>query len=247
VGLIVALHGGVATLTIDRPDALNALDWDLLRALEATLGSCATHPRVRCVVLTGAGERAFCGGVDLQTGLEFTADSAREWVRLGHRVCNRLATLPQPVLAAVRGYALGAGLELALACDLRLLGDDAQLGLPVAARGWPPGWGGLRRLQALVGPARARRLALLGEPVRAPEALSWGLAQWVVPAPFLGQEAVGLGQRLAAADPGAMLRMKGALAAPDLVSDAAAVAADEAAHAALAEDAAFKALIAGLR
>jgi len=121
------------------------------------------------------------------------------------------------------------------------------VGLPLAARGWPPGWGGLRRLQSLVGPARARRLALLAEPIRAPEALTWGLAQWVVPAPFLGQEATGLGQRLAAGEPEAVLRMKGELAAPGLVSDAAAVAADEAALAALAEDAAFKALIASLR
>jgi len=247
VGLIVDLHGGVATLTLDRPETLNALDWELLRALDATLASCATHPRVRCVVLTGAGERAFCAGVDLQTGAELTAASAREWIRLGHRVCNRLATLPQPVLAAIRGHVLGGGLELALACDLRLLGDDAQVGLPLAARGWPPGWGGLRRLQSLVGPARARRLALLAEPIRAPEALTWGLAQWVVPAPFLGQEATGLGQRLAAGEPEAVLRMKGELAAPGLVSDAAAVAADEAALAALAEDAAFKALIASLR
>ena len=132
MGLIVDLHGGVATLTLDRPETLNALDWELLRALDATLASCATHPRVRCVVLTGAGERAFCAGVDLQTGAELTAASAREWIRLGHRVCNRLATLPQPVLAAIRGHVLGGGLELALACDLRLLGDDAQVGLPLS-------------------------------------------------------------------------------------------------------------------
>lgn len=157
--------------------------------------------------------------------MELTPTTAAEWVSLGHRLLNRLAALPQPVVAAVHGYALGGGLELALACDFRLLADDAQLGLPEVTRGWTAGWGGPQRLQALVGPSRARDLALLGEPIDAVTAQAWGLGRRV-DTPALADEARSLARRLAQWDVDAVRRTKAMLLTPALVIDEAAVRRD---------------------
>lgn len=230
--LVQERAAGVVTLTLNRPEKLNALNWDVLRALEDTLAACAADPEVRCVVLVGAGERAFSAGADLQAVAALTPETAREWIRLGHRVCNRLASLPQPVVAALRGYCLGGGLELALACDFRIAADDARLGLPEVSHGWVPGWGGARRLATLAGPARARLLALLAEPVSAQVAELWGLVHRVVPPETLLREATAFAERLAGYSPEAVRQVKATLLVRGLVLDEAAIEADAAALAA---------------
>lgn len=217
--LNVGRERGVATLTLNRPEKLNALNWELLDALQQTLDTTAGDPTVRCVVLVGAGERAFSAGADLRELRDLTLETAREWARRGHRLFNRLAMLPQPVVAAIRGYALGGGMEMVLACDLRIAAEDARLGLPEVSRGWLPAWGGLRRLPAIVGAARAREVALLGEPVDAATALAWGLVQRVVPSGRLAEETAALAERLSGLSPGAVRRAKAALAVPGLVVD----------------------------
>jgi enoyl-CoA hydratase len=213
------LEDGVLTLTLNRPEKRNALDWATLRALEGALAEAAGEDGVRCVVLRGAGERAFCAGADLRAVMELTPETARRWVETGHRVLNTLVALPQPVIAAVRGYALGGGLELALACDIRVLGDDARLGLPEVTRGWTPGWGGPRRLRAIVGPARAAELALIGEPIDAPTARAWGLAQRVVPAGALDERVAELAALLAGRDRDAVRAVKTLLVRGDAPGD----------------------------
>lgn len=224
--LTTGREGSVATLTLNRPDRLNALNWELLRALDEVTSALGQDQSVRCVLLSGAGERAFSAGADLRAGLEFTAGTAREWIRLGHRVFNRLVVLPQPVVAAIRGYALGGGLELALACDFRVAAEDARLAQPEVSRGWLPGWGGLWRLAAIVGPARAREMVLLGEPLGAEMALAWGLVHRVVPPVLLTAEAMALAQRLAGLSPDAVRVAKAVLATPGLVIGEAAIAED---------------------
>jgi enoyl-CoA hydratase len=234
--LVQERTAGIVTLTLHRPEKLNALSWELLHALEDAVRACAADPAVRCVLLTGAGERAFSAGADLEAVAALTPESAREWIRLGHRICNGLVSLPQPVIAALRGYCLGGGLELAVACDFRIAAEDARLGLPEVSRGWTPGWGGARRLATLVGPARARQLALVAEPVSAQVAEAWGLVHRVVPPERLLSEATALAQRLAGFAPAAVREVKAALQVPGLVLDEAAIEADAATLAAFVAD-----------
>ncbi len=222
---------GVLRLTLNRPEKRNALSWELLEALDDALARCAGDPSVRCVAIAGAGDRAFSAGADLRDALSLTPESARRWIALGHQALNRIVDLPQPVIAAVQGFALGGGLELALACDFRILADDAKLGLPEVTRGWTPGWGGVRRAERLLGPARARQLALLGQPIDAPTALAWGLATRVAPALALQETTDAAAQHLAGLAPPAVATLKATLAS-GLRVDPDDVAADEEALAA---------------
>lgn len=224
--VLVARQGAVLTLTINREARLNALDWTVLEALDAALDAADGSADVRCVVLVGAGERAFCSGADLASIAALTSETAKRWIRLGHRVFNRLVLLPVPVIAAIGGYALGGGLELALACDLRVLADDARIGLPEVTHGWTAGWGGPRRLQALVGPARAREAALLGELIDASTAAAWGLAYRVVSRSQLRDDVRRVATRVAAFDAGAMRRTKAMLDLPALMIGEADIEAD---------------------
>jgi enoyl-CoA hydratase len=179
---------GVATLVVDRPP-LNALSYQAKEEIAACLEEVAADPDVRCLVLFGAGGRAFSVGSDIK---EFPEVTAR---RLGHRravhehsVYNRIDFFPVPTIAAIEGHCLGGGLELALACDLRVAGQTSRLGLPEVKLGVFPGGGGTERLPRLIGEARARELIYTGEPVDAQEAWRIGLVNRVVPA---GQALIG--------------------------------------------------------
>lgn len=213
VPLVVEHRGAVVWLTLNRPAKRNALNRELLEALDGALVHCAGDESVRCVVIAGAGERAFSAGADLREALTLTPATAREWIALGHRAFNRIVDLPQPVIAAVQGFALGGGFELALACDFRILAENAVLGMPEVTRGWTPGWGGVRRAARLAGPARARQLALVGKPIDAPAALAWGLATEVVPATELSTAAGTLAAHLAGLAAGAATVIKTSLTA----------------------------------
>jgi enoyl-CoA hydratase/carnithine racemase len=166
----------VATITIDRSEKLNAIDPAMLDALRVAFQIADRSGDVRAVILTSAGERAFCVGADINawSGLE-PLDMWRRWVRDGHAALDAIASVRQPVIAAINGLALGGGLELALACDLRIAAATARFGSPEVRIGTLPGWGGTRRLADTVGVARAKQLVFTGEQIDAAIAESWGL------------------------------------------------------------------------
>ena len=180
-GLVRLFRGGhLATLNLNRPEKLNALTPPMIGGIEEAVDAIEADGEVRVVILTSSGERAFCVGADIGAWSDLQPlDMWRRWVREGHRVFDRLARLRQPLIAVVDGHALGGGLELAAAADLRIVEAHARLGLPEAGIGTVPGWSGTQRLVRRVGPQAVRRLALTGEPIAAHEALRLGLADEV--------------------------------------------------------------------
>lgn len=175
----VDLAEGIATLTLDRPEALNALSAELLDGLEETFRSLAEDTSLRAVILTGAG-KAFVAGGDIKVMAALEPGAARAFARRGQAVFDRIAEFPRPVIAAINGFALGGGSELALACDLRIASETAKLGQPEVSLGLIPGYGGTQRLVRLVGPSAAKYLIFTGEMVSAQKALQLGLVDEVV-------------------------------------------------------------------
>ena len=190
------IHGQVGVITLDRPP-VNALSGELIGDLVAAVDRAAA-PEVRAVVITGSPR--FSAGADItefKASMEDGSGAERVGIEL-ERALDRVESLPKPVVAAVRGFALGGGLELAMACDLRVLADDATVGQPEVRLGVIPGAGGTQRLPRLVGVGRARDLVYTGRTISADLALAWGLADRVVPAERLSDEAMALADELAA-------------------------------------------------
>ena len=177
--VVVERDGGVATVTIDRRDALNALDLETLRALRERLAELAHDDEARVVVLTGAGERAFMAGADIKYMSGLDVLEAREWGGLGHATALLLETMPKPTIAAINGFALGGGCELALACDIRYAASTARIGQPEINLGIIPGWGGTQRLARATSLGFAKELILTGRMVGAEEAERRGLVNAV--------------------------------------------------------------------
>jgi enoyl-CoA hydratase len=174
--------GGVVTITLDRPEKRNALTIEMLRQLERIVDELEGDRSCRLVLVTGAGSSAFSTGADLGAFAEQDREAVwRVWVPIGHRIFGRLSALPMPTIAVLNGDALGGGLELALACDLRLAAAETALGFPEVRVGTLPGWGGTGRLIEAVGLARARQLVLTGMPIPAEQAVMWGLVSDCVP------------------------------------------------------------------
>jgi enoyl-CoA hydratase/carnithine racemase len=178
--VLLAIDGSVAIVTLNRPEKLNALTMEMVDTLSDIATRIEADRALRCVILTGAGERAFCVGADINawSALE-PLDMWRTWTRRGHQVFDQWAQLRQPVIAAVNGHALGGGLELAGAADLRVAAAGAQFGLPETSIATVPGWSGTQRLTGLLGAARVKYLALTGRRLSADEALRSGLVQEV--------------------------------------------------------------------
>ena len=175
-------HGDhIAIVTINRPEALNAFTSDLLRELAGVFDQIADDASIRAVILTGAGERSFVAGADVKEMAGLGEAEGRVFGELGHATPNLIAAMPQPVIAAVNGFAFGGGSELALACDFRIASENAQFAQPEVSLGIPPGWGGSQRLPRLVGPGLAADLILTGRRIGAEEALRIGLVNQVVP------------------------------------------------------------------
>jgi len=173
--LTVRLEESTAILTLNRPEQRNALNRDVFLLLRELIGEAESDRAVRTLVLTGAGERAFCAGADIRAMQSIGVDAAREWSLLGHSVLQALEDLPKPVIAAINGVALGGGCELALACDFRFMAESAQIGQPEIKLGLMPGWGGTQRLPRIVGEALAKDLVLTGRLMAADEARRAGL------------------------------------------------------------------------
>jgi enoyl-CoA hydratase len=169
----------VAVVTVDRQEALNALDVETLTALRDRLRELAEDSETRVVVLTGAGEKAFVAGADIKYMSGLDAEGATAWGALGHEATRLLETMPKPTIAAVNGFALGGGCELALACDVRYASSRAKLGQPEIDLGIIPGWGGTQRLPQVVGVGVAKELLYTGRNVNAEEALRIGLVNGV--------------------------------------------------------------------
>jgi enoyl-CoA hydratase len=179
VSLDVERDGGVATVTVNRPDALNAVDLEHAEALHAHLEQLAADETVRVVILTGAGEKSFIAGADIKYMQALGVLEARRWGELGHACGHLLETMPKPTIAAINGYALGGGLELALACDLRVAASTAKLGQPEIDLGILPGWGGSIRLARTTTLGFAKELIYTGRQIDAAEALAHGLVNAV--------------------------------------------------------------------
>ena len=197
----IADRDAIRTITVDRPSKLNALDLATIDALDAAFAAAAEDPAVRCVVLTGAGPKAFVAGADIAQMNGLTAVQGRDFSLRGQRLMRRIERMPKPVVAMVNGFALGGGLELAMACHLRIAADSAKLGQPEINLGLVPGFGGSQRLLRLAGRAVALELCLLGTPVDAARALQLGIVNRVVPAAELEAQTMQVAAQLAAAAP----------------------------------------------
>jgi len=202
----VARDGAVAVVTIDREEALNALDVATLTELRDRLREVGGDATVRAVVLTGAGEKAFAAGADIKYMSGLDAEQAKAWGALGHETTAALETMPKPAIAAINGFALGGGCELALACDLRYASGRAKLGQPEINLAIVPGWGGTQRLTRVCGIGVAKDLIYTGRTVGAEEALRVGLINEIAD-PVL-ERALEVAHSLAAKSAGALALAK---------------------------------------
>jgi enoyl-CoA hydratase len=208
VSIDVERDGAVATVTVNRPDALNAIDLEHAERLRDELEALAGDEAVRVVVLTGAGEKSFVAGADIKYMQALGTMEARRWGELGHACGHLLETMAKPTIASINGYALGGGLELALACDLRLAASTAKLGQPEIDLGVLPGWGGSIRLARTTTLGFAKSLIFTGRPVDAADALEHGLVNAVYEPGELGQKTRELAEGLAAKSPLALAYAK---------------------------------------
>jgi len=181
VNLLVSVSERIATVTVNRPKSLNALNPATVRELSAAFAEMADRDDVGVVVLTGAGEKAFVAGADISEMRHFNAVQALEFALFGQGVLERIERLPQPVIGAINGFALGGGCELAMACDILIAADTARFGQPEVNLGIIPGYGGTQRLPRLVGRNIAKEIVLTGEMITAQRAYEIGLVNRVVP------------------------------------------------------------------
>ncbi|MDT8449832.1 MAG: enoyl-CoA hydratase-related protein [Wenzhouxiangellaceae bacterium] len=214
--IAVERAGRVATVTVNRPDKLNALDAATITELNRAFEHLEADPEVRAVVLTGAGDKAFVAGADIGEIRACNPTRAHEFSLAGQRLMRRIERCDKPVLAAINGFALGGGLELAMACHLRLAADSARLGLPEITLGLMPGFGGTQRLTRLVGRGRALEMMMTGTPIDAATAREFGLVNAVVESGAVVESAGEIAARLAAAAP---LALAGIIAAVDQAGD----------------------------
>ncbi|MBW2056080.1 MAG: enoyl-CoA hydratase/isomerase family protein [Deltaproteobacteria bacterium] len=186
--LLLDIAEGIGTVAINRPKALNALNMETLHELQAVFGELEEDDRVGVVILTGSGDRAFVAGADIQEMKEMNCLEAFRFSRLGHETLGRIERMGKVVIAAVNGFALGGGTELALACDFAFASDKAKFGLPEVTLGVFPGFGGTQRLPRLIGKARAKELIFTGSMISAEEARDLGIVNRVFPGDSLMEE-----------------------------------------------------------
>ena len=187
---------GIGIITINRPGALNALNPEVLKALENALEKAERDEKVKVILITGSGEKAFVAGADIAEMSKMSPREAREFSKLGQKVFRKIEQMEKPVIAAVNGYALGGGLELAISCDYILASENAQFGQPEVDLGIFPGFGGTQRLPRILGKLRAKELIFWGERIPAQKALGIGLVNEVAPQDKLMERARELAKKL---------------------------------------------------
>jgi 3-hydroxypropionyl-coenzyme A dehydratase len=173
-------QGDVAIIKINRPEALNALNLDVIAELSRTIDIVGVDENIKVVIITGAGEKSFCAGADIAYMVNIEPMKAEKYATSAQSVLNKIERLEKPVIAAINGFALGGGCELALVCDIRIASSNAKIGQPEVTIGIPPGWGGTQRLTRIVGPAKAKELIFTGKMVTAEEAAQMGLVNKVI-------------------------------------------------------------------
>ncbi len=210
---IIFEKAAISTLTVNRPGAMNALNREVLEEMARVIREVRHDSSVRVLIVTGAGDRAFVAGADIAAMSKMSAADGLDFSRLGHRVMESFEDLPIPVIAAVNGFALGGGLELALACDLIIASEKARFGQPEINLGLIPGFGGTQRLPHRIGHNKARELIMMGDMFDARTALELGLANQVVAPADLIESARKLAQKLAGKSAFALRQAKAALRA----------------------------------
>jgi 3-hydroxypropionyl-coenzyme A dehydratase len=175
----------IAIIKINRPEALNALNTDVIYELSRTIDIIAVDDDIKAVIITGVGERSFCAGADISYMVNITPIMAEKYASSAQEVLNKIEKLEKPVIAAINGFALGGGCELAMVCDIRIASSNAKLGQPEVTIGIPPGWGGTQRLLRIVGPSKAKEMIFTGKMISAEEAEQIGLVNKVI---ALGQD-----------------------------------------------------------
>jgi 3-hydroxypropionyl-coenzyme A dehydratase len=170
----------VAIIRINRPEALNAMNTDVISELSRAIDIVGVDDGIKVVIITGAGDRSFCAGADISYMVDIDPMTAERYASSAQSVLNKIEKLEKPVIAAVNGFALGGGCELAMVCDLRIASSNAKLGQPEVTIGIPPGWGGTQRLMRIVGPAKAKEIVFTGKMITADEAFQIGLVNKIV-------------------------------------------------------------------
>ena len=204
--LLFQVEDGVATITINRPKALNALNSAVMGEINAAITQCRKDDAVKAVIITGAGEKSFVAGADISQMATLRPQQAMAFMEFGIETFRMIETLPKPVIAAVNGFALGGGTELAMSCDFRFASENARFGQPEILIGLIPGWGGTQRLARLIGMGRAKELIMGGDQVNAQRAYEIGLVNKVFPLDQLLPEAKKFAAKLAGL-PGFALKM----------------------------------------
>lgn len=207
----ITQNNHIATLTLNRPEALNALNTQLLEALSAELDKLMGEPDLRCLIITGAGPKSFVAGADIAEMAGMDPVQGEAFGKFGNAVFSKLAAFPCPVIAAINGFALGGGFEIALACDLRIASENARFAFPETGLGITPGFGGTQRLARLVGPALASELIFTGRHVKSEEARVRGIVSEVLPQDQLLARAEEIAQSIASKAPIAVRKAKEAI------------------------------------
>lgn len=209
--ILCAVENGIATITINRPKALNALNLDTVTELKDAIEKIAVDKAVKVVVITGAGEKSFVAGADIKEMATKTPAEGREWGQFGQNVFTEIENMPQPVIAAINGFCLGGGCELSCACDIRYAAENAKFGQPEVGLGITPGFGGTQRLTRVVGRGQAKELIYTGGMIGAEEAKAIGLVNKVVPQEELMPTVLKLAGKIAKNAPVAVQLSKAAI------------------------------------
>lgn len=203
--ILTEKKGGLLTITINRPEKLNALNRETIQELNEALNLAHHDEEVRCLILTGSGQKAFVAGADISEFAHFSVEEGRKLSHDGQvKLFDKLENFHKPVIAAVNGFALGGGLELAMACHIRIASDNAKMGLPEVSLGVIPGYGGTQRLPMLIGRGRANQLIFSAEMINAETAASWGLVNKTVPQEQLLAECEALADKICKNSPKAI-------------------------------------------
>lgn len=199
------VKNGVLIITINRPDKLNALNKQTIEELHETLAEAENHGEIRSVIITGSGNKAFVAGADIAEFANFSIEQGKQLSATGHfKIFNFIENFSKPIIAAVNGFALGGGLELAMACHLRVVSDNARMGLPEVSLGVIPGYGGTQRLAQLVGKGKAFEMIVTGDMMNAQDAYHWGLANHLTTQEALIDKCLEITSKIASKSPTAI-------------------------------------------